>query len=57
MFTSTWSIMLGFEALTVLISLAGILAFMFKKEPSEVTAPAPDMPAVLADHAAMATKA
>jgi len=49
--------MLGFEALTVLISLAGILAFMFKKEPSEVTAPAPDMPAVLADHAAMATKA
>ena len=54
MFTSTWSIMLGFEALTVLISLAGILAFMFKKEPSEVTAPAP---AVLADHAAMATKA
>lgn len=46
---ATWEIMIGFEALSVAISLGAILAFMFKKDPAEepsVTVAKPVIPDV-----------
>ncbi len=46
---ATWELMIGFEALSVAISLGAILAFMFKKDPAEapsVTVAKPEMPEV-----------